>query len=196
MTTRRLPASAHHACGWRIDEVAAGLRVEDVWDLGLGGARDDFPRLVQLVTAFDASRPGSTPARVLFTAREKIGAALGWDRPDESGHAAGSLQARLPDDLRAAPPPPVPDGFPFVPLYLTDTEWAAELDNRTVHGVLHLGWVPDGDAYRGRLTVLVRPKGLLGRAYLQAIRPFRYLVVYPALIRSLQRRWAVETVAR
>jgi Protein of unknown function (DUF2867) len=36
----------------------------------------------------------------------------------------------------------------------------------------------------------VRPKGLLGRAYLQAIRPFRYVIVYPALIRSLQRRWS------
>jgi hypothetical protein len=128
----------------------------------------------------------------LFAAREKIGAALGRDRDDGD---AGSLRDGLPADLRAAPPPPVPAGFPFVPLYLTDDEWAAELQNRTVHGVLHLGWVADGDAYRGRLTVLVRPKGLLGRAYLQAIRPFRYLVVYPALIRSLQRRWSTESAA-
>src|SRR4051812_36545085 len=103
MTTRRLPLSAHRACGWRIDEIAADLRVEDVWDLGLAGARDDFPRLVRLVTAFDVTRPGSTPARMLFAAREKIGAALGWDRTDESradksgiDDPSSSLQDRLP----------------------------------------------------------------------------------------------------
>jgi len=190
MTTQRLPVAAHRECGWRIDAVAPDFRVEDVWDLGLGGGREDFPRLVRLVTAFDADRPGSTASRLLFAAREKIGAALGWDEAHDS---AGSLTERLPTDLHAAAPPAVPAGFPFVPLYLTDDEWAAELQNRTVHGVLHLGWVADGDAYRGRLAVLVQPKGVLGRAYLQAIRPFRYLVVYPALIRSLQRRWADET---
>ena len=163
--------------------------MEDVWDLGLVGRRGDFPELVRLVTDFDGGRGGSTAARLLFVVREKLGAALGWDDADDAD-TAESLQQRLPADLRAAVPPAVPAGFPFVPLYCTDTEWAAELANRTVHGVLHLGWVRDGDAYRGRLAVLVRPKGLLGRAYLLAIRPFRYVVVYPALIRGLQRRWA------
>lgn len=186
MAQLRLPLAAHAACAWRIDDVAAGLHVEDVWDLGIVGEREEFPRLVQLVTDFDARQPGSTPARLLFAAREKLGAAFGWDTATD---ATDSLRARLPADLRAATPPPVAADFPFVPLYLTETEWAAELANRTVHGVLHLGWVRDGDVYRGRLTVLVRPKGALGRAYLLAIRPFRYLVVYPALIRSLQRRW-------
>ena len=58
-------------------------------------------------------------------------------------------------------------------------EWAAEVANRTVHGLAHIGWVPDGaGGYRGEMAVYVRANGLLGRAYLAAIRPFRYLVVY------------------
>ena len=64
-----------------------------------------------------------------------------------------------------------------------------------MHGVMHLGWVPDGNGgYRGQLAVLVKPNGLLGELYMAAIRPFRYAVVYPALLRQIGRTWrsAVE----
>ena len=60
-----------------------------------------------------------------------------------------------------------------------------------MHGVMHLGWVPDGSGgYRGQMAVLVKPNGLLGSAYMVAIRPFRHLVVYPAMIRQIARQWA------
>ena len=59
-----------------------------------------------------------------------------------------------------------------------------------MHGVLHLGWVPDGSGgHRGQMAVLVKPNGLLGNAYLAAIRPFRHLIVYPPLIRQIERGW-------
>ena len=64
----------------------------------------------------------------------------------------------------------------------------AEIANRTVHGVMHLGWVPDGTGgYRGQMAVLVKPNGLLGTVYMAAIKPFRYLIVYPALMRGIWR---------
>jgi hypothetical protein len=79
---------------------------------------------------------------------------------------------------------------------MLEDEFAAELANETVHGVLHLGWVPDGaGGYRGQLAVLVKPNGLLGRAYLAAIKPFRHLVVYPAMLRQLEREWRGATAA-
>lgn len=44
-----------------------------------------------------------------------------------------------------------------------------------MHGVLHLGWVPDNAGrYRGQMAVLVKPTGLLGAAYMTVIRPFRH----------------------
>lgn len=55
---------------------------------------------------------------------------------------------------------------------------------------LHLSWVEDGDAHRGQMAVLVRPNGLFGRAYMAAIKPFRYLFVYPALLRQIEQDWA------
>jgi hypothetical protein len=60
-----------------------------------------------------------------------------------------------------------------------------------MHGVMHVGWVPDeSGGYRGQMAVLVKPNGLVGSAYMAAIRPFRHLIVYPALMRQLQWDWA------
>ena len=100
-----------------------------------------------------------------------------------------TLRDRLPADLRDAQRPDFA-ALPFTSLYLLDDEWAAEIANRTVHGVMHLGWVSDGTGgYRGQMAVLVKPNGLLGTAYMAAIRPFRHLIVYPALMRQIEGKW-------
>jgi Protein of unknown function (DUF2867) len=39
------------------------------------------------------------------------------------------------------------------------------------------------------MAVLVKPNGLLGTGYLAAIRPFRHLIVYPALTREIGQAW-------
>jgi Protein of unknown function (DUF2867) len=39
------------------------------------------------------------------------------------------------------------------------------------------------------MAVLVKPNGLFGTACMAAIKPFRYLLVYPALMRRLERDW-------
>jgi hypothetical protein len=82
-----------------------------------------------------------------------------------------TLRDRLPADLHDAPAGPEFPTLPFRSLYLTDTEWAAELANQTVHSVLHMGWVPDGaGGYRGQMAVLVKPNGLFGKGYFAAIQ--------------------------
>ena len=58
-----------------------------------------------------------------------------------------------------------------------------------MHGVLHLGWVADEQGHHGQMAVLVKPNGRLGRAYMEAIKPFRHLIVYPLMLRDLERRW-------
>ena len=66
-----------------------------------------------------------------------------------------------------------------------------------MHGVLHLGWVPDdAGGYRGQMAVLVKPNGLFGRAYMAAITPFRHLIVYPPMIQEIGRRWQVRAGER
>ena len=43
------------------------------------------------------------------------------------------------------------------------------------------------------MAVLVKPNGLLGDAYMAAIKPFRYLFVYPAMLRELGWKWRAVT---
>jgi hypothetical protein len=109
------------------------------------------------------------------------------------------LRDRLPADLRDGPSGPDIDQAPFTPVYLTDDECAMEVANQTVHGVLHLSWVPDDSAglggYRGQMAVLVKPNGLLGSAYMLAIAPFRHLVVYPPMLRDIERMWSRRVAA-
>jgi hypothetical protein len=96
----------------------------------------------------------------------------------------------LPADLRDAPSGPDFDALPFTSLYLLDDEFAAEIANRTMHGVMHIGAVPDGSGgLHAQMAVLVKPNGLLGSAYMAAIRPFRHLIVYPAMLREGEQAW-------
>jgi hypothetical protein len=187
----RLPNSAQTERPWRIHELTQDFRLEDVWALPTPGGPGDFPRLVEAMTSGDPSHGSSRAVRALFAIRWKLGALLGWDGPDTGvASRVPTLRDRLPADLRAAPSGPVFDSLPFTPLYLLDDEFAAEIANRTMHGVMHLGWVPDGaGGYRGQMAVYVKPNGVLGNAYMAAIRPFRHLIVYPAMLRQIGRTW-------
>ena len=187
----RLPDSAHTARPWRIHELTRDFRIEDVWALPTPGGPDDFPKLVRAAAALDPSRGSSRPARALWAIRWKLGEVFGWDDPDAGlGSRVPTLRGRLPADLRESLPGPEFEALPFSTLYMTGDEFAAEIANRTVHGVLHLGWVPDGaGGYRGQMAVLVKPNGRLGNVYMAAIAPFRHLIVYPPMLRRFGQEW-------
>jgi uncharacterized protein DUF2867 len=187
----RLPNTAHTSRPWRIHELTRDFGLEDVWALPTPGGADDFPRLVERFASTDPSQRLPGAARTLWVLRWKIGELLGWDDEDDGvGSRVPTLRGQLPADLRDAPPGPEFDSLPFTSLYLLEDEWAAEAANRTMHGVMHMGWVPDGTGgYRGQMAVLVKPNGLFGKGYMAAIRPFRHLVVYPAMMREIERDW-------
>jgi hypothetical protein len=191
----RLPNAAHTSRPWRIHAIAPEFQVEDVWEMPGRGGPDDFPRLVRLISSMDPAQGSSPTARTLWAIRWKVGELLGWDRPEDGiGARVPTLRDRLPPDLRDASPGPEFDPLPFTSLYLLDDEFAAEVANRTVHGVMHIGRVPDGaGGFRAQMAVLVKPNGLLGSAYMVAIRPFRHLVVYPPMLRDFGKAWTEAT---
>ncbi|HXV05533.1 MAG TPA: DUF2867 domain-containing protein [Solirubrobacterales bacterium] len=186
----KLPNTAHVSRPWRIHEIVPDFRLEDVWALPTPGRADEFPILVEGFASADPAKTPSRPTRALWSLRWKLGGLLGLDHPDSGlGSRVATLRERLPADLLAAPGPKF-ETLPFTSLYLTDNEFAAEIANRTMHGVLHLGWVPTGaGGHRGQMAVYVKPNGLLGNAYMAAIKPFRHLVVYPQMLRAMERRW-------
>jgi hypothetical protein len=200
----RLSAGEHESRPWRIREIASDFTVEDVWALPVHGDAEDFQALLDLALASDPSHAESLPTRILWNVRDRLGSLLDLGRisaPAEAGHAGKrklpipgseetSLAERLPDDLRGSASDLQFASLPFIPLYRTDDEFAAELSNQTVHGIMHLAWVEQGDgSYQGQMAVYVKPRGLLGERYMALIKPFRYLIVYPALMRQFERMW-------
>jgi hypothetical protein len=201
----RLPNAAHESHPWRIRHIAPDFTLEDVWALPAHGGAEDFPALLELMVSLDPGNGGSLPTRVLWLVRDRLGEWFDLGRisdPIDNGRADGagalpipgrsetSLTDRLPDDLRDTAADVDFGSTPFTPLYRTDDEFAAELSNRTVHAVMHLAWVDRGEGrYQGQMAVYVKPRGPLGQGYMAFIKPFRYLIVYPALMAQIERRW-------
>ena len=196
----RVANASHASLPWRIHEIVPDFTLEDVWVLPARGGAGDFDRLLALGTDLDPANADSRAARFLWRVRDRLGAWFdlgrisepegGNDRLPIPGTEETTLADRLPPDLRAAEWDRDFGSLPFRPLFRTDTEAAAEISNRTVHGVMHLGWAETGDGeYQGRMAVYVKPRGRLGHAYMAFIKPFRYAIVYPALLRQFERRW-------
>jgi len=198
----RIPNAAHESRPWRIRPIVPDFVLEDVWALPAQGGAEDFDALLELIADSDPANADSLPTRLLWRLRDRLG---GWfdlggiSAPVDGGEGGlpipgtseTSLSGRLPEDLRGTAAGVDFGSLPFVPLYRTDDEFAAEVSNRTVHGVMHLAWVEQGGGrFQAQMAVYVKPRGRFGRAYMSLIKPFRYLIVYPALTRQTERTWA------
>jgi hypothetical protein len=207
----RLPNAAHESRPWRIRGIVPDFTLEDVWALPVHGGADDFQAMLENTLHFDPANADSLPTRVLWRVRDRLGSWLRLGRisvpidKDRDG-AAGklpipgcretSLRERLPEDLRNTTADLDFGSLPFDPLYRTDVEFAAELSNRTVHGVVHMAWVDQGKGrYQGQMAVYVKPRGPLGKGYMALIKPFRLWIVYPALMRQIERSWNTREAA-
>jgi hypothetical protein len=202
----RLPNSAHESRPWRIHAIVPDFTLEDVWTIpAVNGGIEDFQTAIEMAVSFDPANAESLPTRVLWRVRDRLGSWFDLGRisvPIDSGRDdvagklpipgthATSLTDRLPDDLRNTAIELAFRSLPFAPLYRTDVELAAELSNQTVHAVMHLAWVDEGEGrYQGQMAVYVKTRGLFGKGYMALIKPFRYWVVYPALMRQIERAW-------
>jgi len=195
----RLARAEHAAHPWVIAQIAPEFKLVDAWALPAQGGRDDFAALLEVMARLDPAHADSAVTRALFRVRYRLGAWFGWDDPARErtipGGTETTLSQRLPADLRGSATGPELTSASFAPLYRAGDEWAAELSNGTVHAVLHLAWVDQGDGqYRGQMGVYVKPRGGLGVTYMALIRPFRHLIVYPALIRQIARAWQARPV--
>ena len=198
----RIPNAEQERAPWRIHEIVSDFELEDVWALPARGEVGDFDEFLELSLSLDPADSDSAPTRFLWNLRDQLGKWFGLGRITvPAGESSGeplsipdsdeaSLLGRLPDDLRGSGDDVDFGRLPFTPLYRTDTEAAAEISNQTVHGVAHLAWADRGDGtYQGQMAVYVKPRGAFGRGYMALIKPFRYWIVYPALLRQVERAW-------
>jgi hypothetical protein len=186
----RLDPSEFRARPLRAHALLHDVPLEDAWAVPLAGG--GAGRTVLDLRAVMAAGVQEAPAIVqgLFGLRHRIGTLLGWDH-QRPGWNAGSYLDRLSpaDRAQSLVTPGTPDG-PFHLLYRFADEQLGELRNATVHAFLSLSIQPTPGGYLGYVGVFVRPVHRFTKLYMAAIAPFRRLVVYPALIRAMQRAWA------
>jgi uncharacterized protein DUF2867 len=174
----------------RVHALLHDVPLQDAWAIPLSGG--GAGRTVQDVRAAMVAGREAAPAvvRGLFRLRHRIGALCGWDH-QRPAWTSDSYADRLSpaDRARSLVAPGTPDGS-FRLLYRFEDEQLSELRNATVHAFASLSLRPTPGGYVVYLGVFVRPVHRFTGLYMGAIAPFRRLVVYPGLIRVMQRAWA------
>ena len=179
---QRLPLRAH--------EFLAGVPQHDIWAVDLPRWRAGITLDAFLRAAKDRLFTPSPAVSALLAIRFFVGRLLGWDRARPASAGRASLAARLTeaDRARSLVPPGAPQG-PFRLVYRFEDEQLVELVNRTAHAGALSALVETADGYRFYFAVYVRSVGRLTPIYMAAIDPFRRLVVYPSLLRSVRATW-------
>jgi hypothetical protein len=188
----RIQPSEFLALPLRVHALLHDVPLEDAWAVPLSGGGSG--RTIEDVRAVMVEGIGAAPAVVqgLFRIRRTLGRLLGWDRERAIWNTGSAVDRLSPSDrARSLVTPGSPDGH-FRLLYRFEDEQLGELRNATVHAFLSLSIRPTARGYVAYLGVFVRPVHRLTWVYMGAIAPFRRLLVYPALIRTMQRAWAAR----
>lgn len=190
--TMRIDPSEFRARPLRVHALLHDVPLEDVWAIRLPGG--GAGRTIQDLRAVMAVGREAAPAvvRGLFRLRGRIGALFGWDHRRPAWNAESYADRLSPADrARSLAEPGSPDGS-FRLLYRFEDEQLSELRNATVHAFASLSIRPTPGGYVAYLAVFVQPVHRFTRLYMGAIAPFRRLIVYPAVIRTMQHAWAAR----
>jgi hypothetical protein len=118
-----------------------------------------------------------------------IGQVLGWDR-EPAANAWETFAARLTsgDRLQSLVPAGTREGL-FRVVYRFENEQLLELINRSAHAAALSALVETTHSYRFYFGVYVQRVSWFTPMYMALIDPFRKLVVYPAILRTVGEKW-------
>jgi hypothetical protein len=190
----------------RVHDFLAGVPLHDVWAIDLPGARagitlDEFLRTASARSRVSCDcckndRGGkgsllirSPVVRTLLNIRFFAGRLLGWDR-EPASTAWESFTTHLTNDdrSRSLALASTPEGL-FRVVYRFENEQLLELINRTAHAAALSALVETANGYRFYFGVYVQNVGRLTPIYMALVDPFRKLIVYPSLLRSVRANW-------
>ena len=185
----QIPTQEFERLPLRVHDFLAGVRLHDVWAV-------DLPRMRSGITLDEFLRAaGALPfrpspvVRALLNLRLFVGRLLGWDREVDAA-VRETFAARLTtaDLSRTRAPAGTREGL-FRIVYRFENEQLLELVNRTAHAAALSALVETPNAYRFYFGVYVQSVGRLTPVYMALIDPFRKLIVYPSLLRSVRMTW-------
>jgi Protein of unknown function (DUF2867) len=173
----------------RVHDFLAGVPLHDVWAV-------DLPRIRSGITLDEFLRAAgsrlfrpSSVVRTLLNIRLFVGRILRWDG-EQAPTVRETFATRLTtaDLSRSLAPAGTREG-PFRIVYRFENEQLLELINRTAHAAALSALVETASAYRFYFGVYVRSVGRLTPIYMVLIDPFRKVIVYPSLLRSVRTTW-------
>ena len=173
----------------RVHAFLAGVPLHDVWAVDLPRTRpgimlDEFLRT-------GGARPYtlSPVVRALLSIRLFIGRLLGWDRePTATAWQTFATRLTTADRSNSLAAAGTREGL-FRVVYRFENEQLLEVINRTAHAAALSALVETATTYRFYFGVYVRNVGHFTPVYMALIDPFRKLIVYPSLLRSVRASW-------
>ena len=185
----RIPTQEFEGLQLRVHDFLAGVPLHDVWAV-------DLPRVRSGITLDEFLRAAGarpfTPSpivRALLTIRFFVGRLLGWDREPDATQRETFATRLTPADLSKSVAPAGTREGPFRMVYRFENEQLLELINRTAHAAALSALVETAHVYRFYFGVYVRSVSRFTPVYLALIDPFRKLIVYPSLLRSIRTSW-------
>jgi hypothetical protein len=185
----------------RVHTFLAGVPLHDVWSVELprwraGITLDEFLRTPgnSKLDACGCSESSSLftrslLVRILLDIRFFVGRFFGWDlEPPAPTCKTFAVRLTDTDHSRSLVTAGTQDGF-FRVVYRFENEQLLELINRTAHAAALSALVETATGYRFYLGVYVRSVSRFTPFYMALIDPFRKLIVYPSLLRSVCARW-------
>jgi hypothetical protein len=173
----------------RVHDFLTGVPLHDVWAV-------DLPRMRAGITLDEFLRAaGAVPftpspvVRALLNIRFFVGRLLGWDRERDAAMRETFATRLTTADLSKSLAPTGARQGPFRIVYRFENEQLLELINRTAHAAALSALVEMSDVYRFYFGVYVRSVSRLTPVYMALIDPFRKLIVYPSLLRSVRTTW-------
>jgi hypothetical protein len=190
----------------RVHAFLAGVPLHDVWAVNLPRTRsgitlDEFLRTENARSQVgcdccenDCSRKGrlltrSPVVRALLNIRFFAGRFLGWDRePASTAWETFTTRLTTADRSKSLAPAGTREDL-FRVVYHFENEQLLELINRTAHAAALIALVETANAYRFYFGVYVQNVGRFTPVYMALVDPFRKLIVYPSLLRSVRASW-------
>jgi Protein of unknown function (DUF2867) len=173
----------------RVHDFLVGVPLHDVWAVDLPRTRPGVT-LDEFVRAAGALPLKPSPVvRALLNIRLFVGRLLGWDRePDAPVRENFATRLTTADLSKSLAPAGTREGL-FRVVYRFENEQLLELINRTAHAAALSALVETASGYRFYFGVYVRSVSRLTPVYMAVIDPFRKLIVYPSLLRSVRATW-------
>jgi hypothetical protein len=173
----------------RVHAFLAGVPLHDVWAV-------DLPRTRPGITLDEFLRTGgarpcrlSLVVRALLSIRLFIGRLLGWDhQPAPTTSESFAKRLTTADHAKSLAVAGTREGL-FRVVYRFENEQLLEVINRTAHAAALSALVEMANTYRFYFGVYVCKVSRFTPIYMALIDPFRKLIVYPSLLRSVRASW-------